>query len=310
MVLIDENNPDKGAGAGSGAAAAVDATAANFMDVVMTASNEAPVATLFWSPRSEVCQQLARTLEGAVAKTDGAVRFVRVDIEDPQNQAIATQLKVQSVPTVYAFFGGQPADAFAGDQPAAAVEEFVARLKGLAGGNAAEQHLETAEEALGAKDYAGAAALFQQALMSNPEEARALAGLVRCMIGMGEMAQAREMVASMTEEMQASDAVKAAVQLLENAEKAAESAGKLDEFQAKADASPKDPGAHFELGTALYGSGRAEEAMEALLESIRLDREWNEGAARAQLLDIFNALGGAAPEVAAARRKLSSLLFS
>ena len=306
MVLIDQNTPDTGAGAAS----VVDVTAANFMEEVVNASSEIPVIVDFGTPRSESSKQLTPALEAAVAKAGGAVKLAKVNIDEPENQAIAQQLKVQSVPTVYAFSGGQPVDGFAGAQSPSAIEAFVDKLKGMAGGAAAEDHLEQAEAALGSKDYAGAAALFQQALMSNPDEARAIAGLVRCMIGMGELAQAREMVAAMTDEVQASDAVQAAIQMLDTAEKAAESAGNLDQYQAKVAAAPGDPEAHYELGTALYGSGRTEEAMESLLESIRLDREWGEAKAKAQLLDIFNALGPAAPEVAAARRKLSSLLFS
>ena len=308
MALIDQNAPDAGNGAAQ--APIIDVTAADFMSEVIAASNEIPVIVDFWAPWCEPCKQLTPALEAAVKKAGGAVKLAKVNIDDAQNQAVAAQLKVQSVPTVYAFFGGQPVDGFQGAQPPSAVDAFVEKLREMAGGAAAVDHLEEAETALGAKDYTSAAALFQQALMSNPEETRAVAGLVRCLIGMGELAQAREMVASMTDEVQGSDAVKAVVQMLETAEKAAESAGQLGEFEARVAASPEDPAAHFELGTALYGSGRAEEAMEALLESIRLDREWNEAAAKTQLLDIFNALGPAAPEVVSARRKLSSLLFS
>ena len=306
MVLIDQNTPE----AGAAPASSVEVTAADFMSEVIQASNDKPVVVDFWAPWSEPCQQQSAALEAATRNAGGAVKLVRVNIDDAQNQALAAQLKIQSVPTVLAFYATKPVDGFAGALPQAEIELFFGKLKELAGGAAAVDHLEEAETALGAKDYNGAAALFQQALMSNPQETRAMAGMARCLIGMGELAQARELVASMTPEIQESEAVAAVVKMLETAEKAAESAGKLGEFEARVAASPEDPEAHFELATALYGSGRTEEAMDALLESIRLDREWNEAAARTQLLDIFSALGPAAPEVVDARRKLSSLLFS
>jgi len=303
MVLIEQN------AAGSDVSI-IDVSSQDFMAEVIEASNEKPVIVDFWAPWCGPCKQLMPVLEKCVAEAGGAVKLAKVNIDE--NQAIAAQLRVQSVPTVYAFIGGQPVDGFAGAQPESAVRQFVDRLVEQAGGAASsvDDLLAAAEDAINAREFASASAIYQDVLAQNPESTEAMGGLIRCLTGAGEFKPARDMLAAMTDEMQASDPVQQAVKSLDMAERGAEAAGRLAELEARAAADAKDIQARYDLALAQYGAGMSEEAIESLLACMRMDRSWNDDAARLQLLEIFNALGPAAPEVIAGRRKLSSLLFS
>jgi len=303
MVLIEQN------AAGSDVSI-IDVSSQDFMAEVIEASNEKPVIVDFWAPWCGPCKQLMPVLEKCVAEAGGAVKLAKVNIDE--NQAIAAQLRVQSVPTVYAFIGGQPVDGFAGAQPESAVRQFVDRLVEQAGGAASsvDDLLAAAEDAINAREFASASAIYQDVLAQNPESTEAMGGLIRCLTGAGEFKPARDMLAAMTDEMQASDPVQQAVKSLDMAERGAEAAGRLAELEARAAADAKDIQARYDLALAQYGAGMSEEAIESLLACMRMDRSWNDDAARLQLLEIFNALGPTAPEVIAGRRKLSSLLFS
>ena len=293
----------------SAATAPIDVDMNNFMAEVVEGSSQIPVIVQFWAPWCGPCKQLGPVLEKVVAAAHGKVKMVRVNIDD--NQQIAQQLRVQSVPTVYAFVDGQPVDGFSGAQPESALTQFVEKLSSMGGAGAdIAGMLEAANTAVETQDFAGAMQIYQQVMEADPESADALAGLVRCLTGIQDHQAAREIIDQLNDEFREKPSMQAAIAALELAERAAESAGDLDLAQAAVAANPEDLQARQDLAMALFATGDNAGAMAQLLESIRVDRSWNDEAARLQLLEFFKTLGAANPDVMAARRQLSTLLFS
>ena len=289
--------------------APVDVTMDNFMAEVIEGSKTTPTIVQFWAPWCGPCKQLGPVLEKVVGASGGKVRMVRVNIDD--NQQIAQQMRVQSVPTVYGFVDGQPVDGFAGAQPESNVKQFVEKLSSMGGAGAdAASMLEAAEAALASGDHGTAMMQFQEVMSAAPESVAALAGVVRCLSASGDNAGAREVIDQLNDEYREDPAMQSAIAAVELAEKASESAGELDAAKAAVEADPNDLAARQEYALALYAVGANAEAMAQLLESIRIERGWNDDAARLQLLEFFATLGAANPDVIAARRKLSTLLFS
>ena len=294
---------------GTTASAPIDVNMNNFMAEVVEGSSKQPVIVQFWAPWCGPCKQLGPVLEKVVAAANGKVKMVRVNIDD--NQQIAQQLRVQSVPTVYAFVDGQPVDGFAGAQPESTLTQFIEKVSALGGAGAdIASMLEAGNAAVETQDFASAMQMFQQLMEADPESAEALAGLVRCLTGMKDHQAAREVVDQLTDEFREKPAMQAAIDALELAERAAESAGDLDVAQAAVAANPNDLQARQDLAMALFATGDNAGAMAQLLESIRIDRSWNDDAARMQLLEFFKTLGAANPDVMTARRQLSTLLFA
>ena len=289
--------------------APVDVTMDNFMAEVIEGSKTTPTIVQFWAPWCGPCKQLGPVLEKVVGASGSKVRMVRVNIDD--NQQIAQQMRVQSVPTVYGFVDGQPVDGFAGAQPESNVKQFVEKLSSMGGAGAdVASMLEAAEAALASGDHGTAMMQFQEVMSAAPESVAALAGVVRCLSASGDNAGAREVIDQLNDEYREDPAMQSAIAAVELAEKASESAGELDAAKAAVEADPNDLAARQEYSLALYAVGANAEAMAQLLESIRIERGWNDDAARLQLLEFFATLGAANPDVIAARRKLSTLLFS
>ena len=289
-------------------AAPIDVDMNNFMSEVIDGSATQPVIVQFWAPWCGPCKQLGPVMERVVAGTAGKVKMVRVNIDE--NAQIAQQLRVQSVPTVYGFFQGQPVDGFTGAQPESAVQQFVDKLAVLGGGADVNAILEAANGALEAQDYELAMTKFQEAMGVQPESVDALAGVVRCLIGMGDTDGAREVIDQLNDDYTENASMQPAIAALELAEKAAESAGDLAEAEAAVTADGNNLQARQDLAMAYFAVGRQADAMDQLLTSITIDREWNDAAARLQLLDLFKSIGASNPDVIKARRKLSTLLFS
>jgi putative thioredoxin len=301
------------AGAGGGAPADLikDSDTANFAQDVIDASMQTPVIVDLWAPWCGPCKQLGPAIEKAVTAARGAVRLVKINIDE--NQDLAAQLRVQSIPAVFAFFQGRPVDGFVGALPDSQIKDFVDRLVKSAGveqgPSPVEQALEQAQAALDADQAGAASALYGQVLQHEPENPVAFAGMIRCSLATGDTAGARQIFDSLTDELQQAPELVSVLASLELAEAGAE-AGDIPELMAKVAADPQDHQARFDLAMALYGAGREEEAVEALLEIVRLGAAWNDEAARKQLVKFFEAWGPTHPLTATARRRLSSLLFS
>jgi putative thioredoxin len=287
----------------------IDVNMDNFMAEVIDGSAKMPTVVQFWAPWCGPCKQLGPLLEKVVVAAKGKVKMVRINIDE--NQQIAQQMRVQSVPTVYGFFNGQPVDGFAGAQPESTLKQFIDKLV-AAGGSGPDiaAMVEAARSLLETQDYVNAMAQYHEIMAADPESPDGLAGMIRCMVGMKDIDGAREIVDQLDDEFRDKPAMVIAIDSLELAEKAAGAAGGLTQARAAVDADPNDLAARQELALALFATGEQTESMEQLLESIRIDRAWNDEAARMQLLEFFKTLGPANRDVMAARRKLSTLLFA
>ena len=311
-TIIGTNGPGGGPSGGQPPADLIkDSDTARFAQDVVEASMTTPVIVDFWAPWCGPCKQLTPTLEKSVRAARGAVSLVKVNIDE--NQSLAAQLRIQSVPAVYAFFQGQPVDGFVGAQSESQVKDFIQRLVAQSGGapgpSPVDQALEQAQAALDGGQPAAASALYGQVLQHEPDNEAALAGMVRCYLESGDAAAAREMFDALTEEMAGKPAFASVKAALELAEQTADS-GPLSELEARVAANPADHQARYDLAIALHAAGEREAAAEALIEIIRRERNWNEEAARHQLLKLFEAWGPTDPNTLSARRQLSSLLFS
>ncbi len=288
-----------------------DTTEATFMADVVEASQTIPVVVDFWAPWCGPCKTLGPQLEEAVRGAKGAVKMVKINVDEAQ--MIAGQLQIQSIPTVYAFYKGQPVDGFQGAVPQSEIKAFIDRVVKAAGGEAPGDELAeavaAAEEMLGEGAASDAAQTFAAILGEDPNHAPAYAGLVRANIAMGELDQAEAILNGAPAEISTAPELEAAHAQLELARQA-QGAGPLDDLRAAVEANPDDMQARFDLAQALHANGDIEAAVDTLLELFRRDREWNDGAARTQLFTIFDALKPNDPVMLNGRRKLSSMIFA
>lgn len=292
-----------------------DSGLATFAADVLEASREVPVIVDFWAPWCGPCKTLGPSLEAAVNAAGGAVKLVKVNIDE--NPEIAQQLRIQSIPTVYAFKNGQPVDGFMGAIPDSQVKAFVAALSGSDGHSHAHggpEHtaevLAVAAEALEAGDVAMAAQAYGHVLQDEPGHPEAVAGLARAYLRGGDIERARttlQMVKPGGEQNEAIRAVEAELKLKATP---APDQGATAALRAKLDAEPADHQIRYDLAMALDAAGDRDGAIAELLELVRRERKWNEEAARKQLVTLFEAMGPADPRTVEARRKLSGLLFS
>ncbi|MGB3176547.1 MAG: co-chaperone YbbN [Albidovulum sp.] len=283
-----------------------DVTEADFMAEVIEASNEVPVIVDFWAPWCGPCKTLGPALEAAVIAAKGKVRMAKINVDE--NQQIAGQLRVQSIPTVYAFWQGKPVDGFQGAVAGSEIKAFVDKMAALTGDDGLGEALEAAEAMLAEGAAVDAAETFAAILGEEPENAAAYGGLVRAHLALGNEDQAEGLLNAVPAAIAASVEVEAARAQLALARQAA-NAGPTAELLAQVEANPDDHQARFDLALAQHAVGEIEAAVETLLELFRRDREWDGGAAKTQLLTIFEAMKPTDPVVLKGRRKLSSMIF-
>ncbi len=285
----------------------IDGTDHSFMQDVVEESRARPVIVDFWAPWCGPCRTLGPALEKAVRAAKGAVRLVKINIDE--NPHVARQLQVQSIPAVFAIKDGRPVDGFAGALPDSQIKQFIDRLTGDSGAHDAAMAVAEGDKALEAGDAAGAAQFYVTALQMDPENAPALAGLARCYLAGGDAERARELLDTVPEEMRGHAAIQGALTALKYAETDADPS-EIETLRKAADAAPDDHQTRLDLARALSARGRFGEAMMHLLDSIAHDRDWNEGAARAELLSLFEAAGQTSEATKSGRRRLSAILFS
>lgn len=283
-----------------------DATDASFLDDVVETSKTTPVIVDFWATWCGPCRQLGPALEKAVAAAKGAVKLVKVDID--KNPAYAGQLRVQSIPAVFAFVDGKPVDGFMGALPDSQVKDFVSRIAKLGGGGTSpiDDLLALAKESLELGDMGGAAQAYAQVLQADPANVKALGGMARVYMSSGDAEHAQEIVAMAPADAKDPDldSVRAALAL------AAEAPSETGDVEKRLAANPDDLEARFELAKALAGRHRLDQAADHLLTIIEKDRAWNDEAARKQLLTVFEAAGNSSEIARNGRRRLSAILFS
>jgi len=292
-----------------------DVTEETFMAEVVDGSMEVPVVVDFWAPWCGPCKTLGPMLETAVTKAKGAVKMAKINVDENQRLAAALAqqgLPLQSIPSVVAFYQGRPVDMFQGALPQSEIEAFLQKLAETAGSTAdggLGEALETAEQMLEEGAASDAAQVFAAILGEDDKSAAAYSGLARCHVAMGELDQAEAVLNGAPAEISTAPEIEAAHAQIELARQA-ENAGPVAELRTAVEADPDNLQARFDLAQALHAAGEAEAAVEELLELFRRDREWNDGAAKAQLFTIFEALKPNDPVVLNGRRKLSSIIFA
>ena len=302
MEIIDSNNE-------MSTQVIIDVYTDNFMSDVIEASKQKPIVVDFWAPWCEPCKQLTPLLESAILKYKDKLVLAKINIEE--NQDIAAQLNIQSIPTVYTFFEGKVIDGFQGVKSNSEILEFIKKAADLIGpGEKVESLIIMIKTSLETRQWDEGVNIAQKILELDSENIIAFGALIRSMIGLNQFDDVKEMYEALSSEIKNSKIVMDAFSSLEISEKAFKAKENIENLKEKIQKHPDDLNVMLEMAIAMYGSGSVSDSFDILLKMIENDREWNEQAARRQLLDFFNITGFEAKETILARRKLASLLFS
>ncbi|MCH9808706.1 MAG: co-chaperone YbbN [Alphaproteobacteria bacterium] len=289
------------------AAVIKDGDTASFTADVIEASKDALVLVDFWASWCGTCKQVTPVLEKVVQSYGGKVRLVKIDAD--ANQSLAQQLRIQALPTVYAFKDGRPLDGFADALPESQIRSFIERLLSQTGGGGVAEILQEAETTFESGDLQGAATMYASILQDDRENTEALAGLAKCYLKSGDAGRAEQTISLVPPNAKNAASVQAVLAALALSKKA-ESAGPTDELEAKVAANPSDHQARYDLAVALATNGDKQTAIHHLLEIVKSQRDWNEEAARKQLVELFDAWGPKDPATIEGRKRLSAILFS
>ena len=280
-----------------------------FIGEVVEVSKTKPVIVDFWAPWCEPCKTLTPLLEDAIKSYGQELILAKIDID--QNQNIAAQLRIQSIPTIYTFFEGKVVDGFQGAKSNSEIVEFVKKSASLSGpGQEVEELISSAKEFIERRDWNSSLEISQKILAKDPENHIGYANLIRSMIGLDNFKETKELINSLALEIKKSKPVEEAISLLETSEKAFMAKGSIEDLEKKLKQEPDNLDYLLQMAIALFGIGKIEDSFEMLLKSIKLDKEWNQQAARKQLLEFFSSAGMEAKETISARKKLATLLFS
>ena len=308
VTIFNTETPDAGAGNGSIPVGDIikDSDTNNFSTDVIDQSTKIPVVVDFWAPWCGPCKQLSPTLDKLAREYGGKIQLVKINVDE--NQELATQMRVQSIPMVVAFKDGQPVDGFAGALPESQLRQFFEKLTGSEG-SPIEQALEKASMMVANGDTQNAAEIYSQILAQDPINAASHAGVAKCLIEAEGIEKAQAYLKGLDANILNKEEVKSVLAAID-LEHASTDTEETDSLRQKLTTSPDDPQLRYDLAIALYGDGCSEEAIDILVELVKTDKTWNEEAARAQLLKIFEALGHSDPITIEGRRKLSVVIFS
>ena len=283
----------------------IDINQDQFVEEVIEKSKTTPVIVDFWAPWCGPCKQLTPVLENLVNKKNGKVILAKINVDE--NQGIAGQLNIQSIPTVYGFVEGKPVDAFQGAQPESKIEEMIDKLIDAAPGNEVPKLLEEADNLFKDQKFEEAQKIYEALVGMDPGNPKVIGGLLRCLVQLKKYDDAKEMMDSLDDETLKNEEILKINKLLTNLDK--DEGGDIEELKLIVTNDPNNKEKRINLADKYLSSSETELGFNELLIIFEKDPKWNDEAAKKKLLEYFDLLGFNDPNVLEARKKLSSLMF-